>query len=154
VEILEDALADLGDSPEISDLLQFARDEVASAELRKRVNDAAEEAQRLMAADEHEQAAALLEDTLQETPDEALRVMLAEARRQVDEFNKKLATVITRAQRLIDTHKANEAVQLLAAQPATFARSPAFLELSARARAEHERAQRIQKALEEAREAH
>ena len=154
VEILEDALNDLGDSPEISDLLQFARDEVAGAELRKRVNDAAEEAQRLMAADEHEQAVALLEDTLQETPDDALRVILAEARRQVEDFNKKLAAVITRAQRLIDTHKASEAVQLLSSQPASFSRSPAFLELSARARTEHERAQRIQKALEEAREAH
>lgn len=154
VEILEDAITDLGDSGELADLLQFARDEAANAELRKRLDEAGEEAQRLMAADEHEQAVALLEETLRQTPDEALRVVLAEARRQVEEFNKKLANVISRAQRLLETRKPGEAVTLLESQPANFSRSPAYVELVARAHAEQERLAHIQKALEEAREAH
>lgn len=153
VSLLEEALNEFTDSPEISDLLQFARDEAASAAIRKKLEEAAEEAQRLMAADEYDQAIALLEETIRETPDEALRLVLADARRHVDEFNKRLETVVSRAQRLLDSRKADEAVLLLDAQSKAFSRSPAFCELLNRARSDQARLQQIQRALEEARAA-
>jgi serine/threonine-protein kinase len=153
IEVLEEALAEVEDSAEINDLLQFAREESAQAKRRKRLQETAEEAQRLMAADEYDQAIALLEGALHEIPDEELRLILAEARRHVDDFNKQLEMAISRAQRLLEARKPEEVVALLESQPKSFARSPAFCEVVKRAHEEVERFRQVQKAVTEARAA-
>lgn len=153
IAVLEEALNEVEDSAEINDLLQFAREESAQAKHRKRLEETADEAQRLMAADEYDQAVALLEGALHETPDEELRLVLAEARRHIDDFNRRLETAIGRAQRLLESRKPEEVVALLESQPKSFARSPAFCEIVKRAHEEAARFRQVQKAVEEARAA-
>ncbi len=153
ISILEEALNEIEDSTEINDLLLFARDEAAQAIRRQRLHETTVEARRLMEADEYEQAIALLESALTETPDEELRLVLSEARRHVDDFNKRLESTVSRAQRLLESRKPEEAVALLESQPKTFARSPAFSQVVKQAQDELERFRQVQKALEDVRAA-
>ncbi len=153
IAILEEARAELEDSAEITDLLLFARDEAAQAKRRQLLHETTVEARRLMEADEYEQAIELLEDVLTETPAEELRLVLSEARRHVDDFNKRLEAVISRAHRLLDARKPDEAVSLLDLQPKSFSRSPAFSQVVNQAQEELGRFRQMQKGLDDARAA-
>jgi serine/threonine protein kinase len=153
VRILENARAEVEGSAEIVDLLQFAKDEAASQTKRKKIDDAAGEAQRLIAEQDYERAVALLEATVKEVPDEELKVVLTEARRHVDEFNRQVEQAIARARRLMEARKLEEAVQLLEAQPKTFARSTEFCATLEKARTEHDQLKAVTAALDKARAA-
>src|SRR5207237_1435184 len=68
VKILETAAAEIEGSAEIQGLLQLARDEDANFNQRRRVDAAAEEAQRLLSEEEYEQAVSTLEAAMKQAP--------------------------------------------------------------------------------------
>jgi len=150
VHILEEASRQLEDSAEIFDLLQFAREEAAQHEKRRKIDTVAEEAHRLINADEHEKAVALLEATLKETPDEELRVVLTEARRHVHEFARKLESATTKGEALLKEGRVDDAVGFLESQAQAFAKSPEFCNLLERARGQQDNARAIGAAIEKA----
>jgi serine/threonine-protein kinase len=153
VKILEQGQAEIEGSAEIGDLLQFARDEAVGHARRRKIDQAAEEAQKLMAEEEYERAVALLEATMKESPDEEVRVVLTEARRHVEEFNRKVESAIGKAQRLLDARKIDEAVTLLESQPKAYARSQEFCDMLEKVRAEQDQVRGVRGALDKAREA-
>jgi len=153
VKVLEQGQAEIEGAAEINDLLQFARDEANAHARRKKIDQAAEEAQKLMAEEEYERAVALLEATMKESPDEELRVVLTDARRHVEEFNRKVEGAIAKAQRLLDARKIDEAVTLLESQAKAYARSQDFCDMLEKARAEQDQVRGVRGALDKAREA-
>ncbi|MCI0353774.1 MAG: protein kinase [Acidobacteria bacterium] len=153
VRVLEEATEELEGSAEINDLLQFAKDEAATRAKRKTIDAAAEEAQRLISEGEYEGAVSLLESTMKQTPDEELRVVLTEAKRHVEDFKRKVDAAISRAQRLLETRKIDDAVKFLEGQPKAFARSSAFTGLLEKARADQDQMKGVAGAIEKARAA-
>ena len=153
VKVLESAQMELEGSAEINDLLQFARDEAASQSKRRKIEAAAEEAQRLIADEEYERAVQVLEAAMKQTPDEELRVVLTEARRHVEDFARKADAAIAKAQRMLDARKVDDAVQFLESQPKSFARSPQFTALLEKARTEADQAKGVAGAIAKAKEA-
>ncbi len=150
VVVLEMAQAQIEGSAEITDLLQFAREEATQHARRKKVEAAAAEAQRLISEEEYERAVAVLEATLREAPDEELRVVLADAKRHVEEHEKKVQTAIFQAQRLLEARKVDDAVRLLEALPKSFARSPQFTNLLEKARSEQDMRRAVGGAVQQA----
>ena len=153
VKVLEIAQTEIEGSAEIQDLLQFAKDEAASLSKRKKVDAAAEEAQKLMADQEYEQAVSLLESTLKQTPDEELKVVLAEARRALDEYNKRVEGAVSRGEKLLEQRKIDEAVIFLEGQAKQFAHAAKFTALLEKARTEQDQAKGVSGALDKARAA-
>src|SRR4051794_32967565 len=153
VKVLEIAQTEIEGSAEIQDLLQFAKDEAASISKRKKLVAAAEEAQRLMTDHEYEQAVSVLETTLKQTPDEELKVVLAEARRALEEYNKRVEGVVSKGEKLLEQRKIDEAVTFLEGQAKQFSRATAFSALLEKARTEQDQAKGVSGALDKARAA-
>jgi len=153
VKVLEIAQTEIEGSAEIQDLLQFAKEEAASVSKRKKIDSAAEEAQKLMADHEYDQAVSLLESTLKQTPDEELKVVLTEARRALDEYNKRVEATVSKGQKLLEQRNINEAVTFLESQAKQFARATSFTALLEKARTEQDQAKGVSGALDKAREA-
>jgi hypothetical protein len=143
IQILHSAHAELKDSTEIADLRQFAKDEALAEKRRVRVETAAQEANKLIAEQEYEEAIKQLEATLQEAPDEELHIILVEARRASLDYQKKLETTLTAAEKLLQSYKAGEALRLLETHSSVLARSSAFQTLLETARSEAERLRKI-----------
>ncbi len=153
VNVLETAQAELEGSAEINDLLQFAKDEAATQTKRKTIDAAAEEAQKLISEGDYEGAVAMLEATLKKTPDDELKVVLTEAKRNVEDFKRKVEAAVTRGQRLLESRKIDDAVKFLESQPKGFARSTAFTGILEKARAEQDQMKGVAGAIEKARAA-
>ncbi|HEX9110422.1 MAG TPA: protein kinase, partial [Terriglobales bacterium] len=139
IRTLQSALAELKDSTEIRDLLQFANEEAIAENRRLLVEAVADKSNAFIAGQEHEQAIKLLEATLEEAPDEELRIILAEARRASLDYQRRLETTLSTAEKLLQGHKAGEALRLLEAHSSLLARSTAFQKLLKTARSEAER---------------
>src|SRR5262249_52238120 len=135
VRILETASTEIENSSELQGLLQLAREEAVSQVARKKIDSAAEEAQRLINDEEYERAVAVLENTLKTYPDEELKVVLADAKRQIEEFNKRVEAAVTKGQRLLEMRKVDEAVTFLESQAKSMARSTSFTGTLEKARA-------------------
>jgi len=153
IQILQTAHSKLKDSTEIPDLLQFAREEALAEKRRLIVEAAAQEANAFIAEQAYEQAIKLLEATLQEAPDEELRMLLNEARRASLDYRKKLETTLSTAEKLLQNHKAGEALRLLEAHSSLLARSAPFQALLAMARAEAERRRKLDELINRASQA-
>jgi len=153
IEILQSGYAELKDSTEIADLLQFAKDEALAEKRRLIVEAAAQEANKFIAEQEYEEAIKLLDATLQEAPDEELRLILVEVRRASLDYQKKLETTLTAAEKLLQSYKAGEALRLLESHSSLLARSSAFQNLLETARSEAERLRKIDEVMNRATQA-
>ena len=153
VMVLEMAQAQIENSPEINDLLQFAKEEATQQARRKKVETAATEAQRLMGEEEYERAAAVLEATLKDIPDDELKVLLADAKRRVEDFTKKIQVGVSKAQKLLEARKVDEAVTFLEGLPKSYARSSDFTNLLEKARSEQDMTRAVGGAVQQAKAA-
>ena len=154
IKVLEAGHTEIEASPEIQELLQLVREESATLAQRKKVDAAAEEAQRLLSEEEYEQAVAVLEAAAKQAPsNEELRVLLADARQRIVDFDKKVETAIVKAQKLLETRKVDEAVAYLESQAKFFARKSEFTATLERARTEQDKIKGLRGALEKAKAA-
>jgi serine/threonine-protein kinase len=153
IQTLQSARSELKDSTEIADLLQFAKEEALAEKRRLIVEAAAEKANAFIAEQEYDQAIQLLEATLEEAPDEELRTILAEARRASLDYQKKLETTLSTAEKLLQGYRAGEALRLLEAHASLLARSAAFKKLLETARSEAERLRKSEDLLNKASQA-
>jgi serine/threonine-protein kinase len=151
-DILETARAEL-EAPEIDDLLQFAKDEAAAHAKRQMVDSAAQEAHRLISAEEFERAIEFLKGILQEIPDEELEILRADAQRQLDDFNRRVKDAVETAERLLRAERVVEAVRYLESQADSCGKSGEFVAVMERARREQERMRAIAAAVQSARTA-
>ncbi len=153
VGILEAASAELKGQAEIEDLLQFVREEAATQTKRQVLDVAAQEAHRLVSAEQYEEAIAFLQGVLQEMSDEELNILLADAQRQLSEYRRRVSEAIATAERLWQTERFSEAVRYLESQSSACGKSPEFAAALERAHREQERAQAVGTAVQNARSA-
>lgn len=150
--ILETARAELN-APEIDDLLQFVKDEAAANTRRRAVDAAAQEAHRLISEKQYQDAINFLKGVLQDVSDEELEILLADAQRQLEESDRRIADAIETAKRLLRVDRVTEALRFLESQTETCARSAEFQEMLELARREQRRVQVVSAAAEDARAA-
>lgn len=153
IKILETANAQIEGSTDLQEMLQLIREEATSAKQRKRVEAAADEAQRLLNEEEYEAAVTVLENALRQSPNEELKLVLADAKQRVEDFNRKVSTAVTKAQRMLETRKFEEAVTFLEAQPKSFVRKNEFTAVLEKARSGQDTGKSVKAALEKATEA-
>jgi hypothetical protein len=142
IQLMETARTELGGT-EFDDLLQFARDEETAQDRRRKVEAAAERAQAMIAAEDYDGAVKFLETTLEELPDEELRIVLVEARREIEECQRKVAEILATAERLLHAGRYAECIRQMEAQPSAIAKNAAYQGMLARAREELVRHQAI-----------
>ncbi len=152
ISILQSGSAELN-APEIEDLLQFAHEEATAHAHRQRVEAAAQEAQRLMSAEEHQKAIEFLKAKLAEDADEELRILLAEAQRQLDDFQHRVQEAVATADRLMRSSRFTEAVRFIETQPDQLQKSAQVQSVLESARKQQERALAIGAAVQRARAA-
>jgi len=153
VGILEAASAELKGQAEIEDLLQFVREEAATQTKRQVLDVAAQEAHRLVSAEQYEDAIAFLQGVLEETSDEELDILLADAQRQLSEYRRRVSEAIATAERLRQTERFAEAVRYLESQASSCGKSPEFAATLERAHREQERAHAVGTTVQGARSA-
>src|SRR5262249_15078045 len=90
IHVLEAGCAELTDSGEIEDLLQFARDEEAAEKCRLAIAECKERTQVLIEKHDHRAAIKQLEEALTQYPDEELQLLLIEARQAAVNHEQKL----------------------------------------------------------------
>jgi tetratricopeptide (TPR) repeat protein/predicted Ser/Thr protein kinase len=134
IEILEAAQVQFVDSDEIDDLLRFAREQDLKESGRRAVEDVAKRAQQWISEHEYERAVQLLDATLLQVPDDQLSILVDEARRRQDDYQRDMQATITKAQQFLRDRKAEKAIGFLAAQPASYTKSPEFRALVEAAR--------------------
>ena len=126
VRILEAAQVRFVHSPEIDDLLRVAREQELKEANRKTAEDAIRSAKRWIAECKYDPAIELLESTLRRVDDDQLRIILQETRRRSEDFQRDLQGAIAKTEQFLRDGAADRAVEFLAAQPESYARSPEF----------------------------
>jgi tetratricopeptide (TPR) repeat protein len=126
IRILEAAQVRFVHATEIDDLLRFAREQEQKETERRTVEDATRRSHQWIAEYQFERAIQLLETTLSQVPHDQLRATLEETRRRRDDYQRDLQAAIAKAQQFLREGTANKAVDLLAAQPEFYSRSPEF----------------------------
>src|SRR5262249_13399327 len=119
VTMLETAKAELTESAEINDLLEFAHQEAISQRKARAFDDA----NKAMAEDDYDQAISVLEKATKEFQEDDLKLLLAEAQGKREQFQRKVEAAISGAQRMLDAKKFQEALAFLESQPKSYQRS-------------------------------
>ena len=152
IEILEGASAEFHNDGDLVDLLHFAKEEAAVDLKRKATEAVVEKARVLIENDEYEQAVLLLEAGLPDEYEHEFDIALTQARNAAAEYQKRLEAALAAAARLLQNHKAQDAVKFLESQPGSFRRSPVYNELLQQAHRDAERWQNIENAIARARQ--
>ena len=129
IRILEGGQVQFTASPEIDNLLRFAREQQAKEAKQQDVENSVRRAQEFLKNQEYDRAIELLESILARTPDEELGIVLEEARRRRDTLNNQISAAIARGQQFLQEGSPAKAVEFLQAQPTAFRRSDEFRDL-------------------------
>lgn len=123
VRTLERAKQEFPDSHDVDELLHKA--ETFRVHERS-VQHTLASAQKLLEDKEPQSAVQLLEEALQEQSDGRIAGLLADARRQLDQFQRGLESTISEGERILHQHGAAEAASFLQAQPHQYSVTPRF----------------------------
>jgi serine/threonine-protein kinase len=129
IRILEAGQVQFTASPEIDNLLRFAREQQTKEAKKQDVENSVRRAQDFLKNQEYDQAIRLLESILKTSPDEELSIVLEEARRRREALNTQIAAALARGRQFLDEGSPAKAVEFLQAQPTAYRRSPEFLAL-------------------------
>jgi serine/threonine-protein kinase len=142
IVLLEKASAEAGHSPDVADLLRFAREQ-----RDERVRKALKEAQTQLHSDVYEGALATLEQAQKETDANEVTALLASAREQQQKFDARRQEISQQARQLLNAGDAVKAVALLDAAPKAFLKSEDYQRLYAQCREGLDRASFISSTL-------
>jgi tetratricopeptide (TPR) repeat protein len=129
IQILEAGQIKFTASPEIDNLLRFAREQQTKDAKKQDVENSVRRAQEFLKNQEYDRAIALLESILKTSPDEELSIVLEEARRRRETLNNQIAAALNRGRQFLEEGSPAKAVEFLQAQPTAFRRSDEFREL-------------------------
>ena len=129
IRILEAGQVQFTASPEIDNLLRFAREQQAKDAKKQDVENSVRRAQEFLKNQEYDRAIALLESIIKSAPDEELSIVLEEARRRREALNNQIAAALARGRQFLDEGSPAKAVEFLQAQPTAYRRSDQFREL-------------------------
>ncbi|MGB7191510.1 MAG: PEGA domain-containing protein, partial [Acidobacteriaceae bacterium] len=146
IKTLESYQLEFTDAEGVTQLLEFARKELAQQQRRARVGACAEKARTLMQAERMDEAIALLDPLCTETGDASLARLLAEARQQQAESARRLELLTDRVTKLRKQRHFDEAIGLLQNHPAAGEGAPLH-SLLVELRAEQSRSQAVANAV-------
>jgi len=126
IEVLEKGLARCGQSAEITDLLQFARERLADRQKQERVRAALSRAQNLLRNERHEEAVQVLLDAQNEFKSSEIDQLLVTAREEQASFERRREQTITHALQLLENGETSKAVALFEAAPKSFFKNESF----------------------------
>jgi serine/threonine protein kinase len=131
IQVLETALLDCGQSPDLQSMLDYVRSERTAAERKQASTTAIREAQELIGAGDLEQAISYLERASKETGDSSVDQLLRQTRERFEEVGRRVEAVITRISQLAETDPP-QALQLLQSQPQAIQQHPQMRSLRAK----------------------
>jgi serine/threonine-protein kinase len=126
IEALEKSLARCGQSAEIMDLLQFARERLGDQQKQERVRAVLSQAQDFLRNDRHEEAIQFLLDAQKEFKSGEIDQQLVTAREEQASFERQREETITRALQLLEIGETSKAVALFEAAPKSFFKNENF----------------------------
>ena len=134
ITALEKALGRAGQSPELLDFLQFAREQKAEHQRQERVDHVLSRAQTILGEEDFEEAVDLLERSQNELQAGEIEGLLATAREQWQRFEQQREETLDKASRLLAAGEAGEAVALLDASPKAYFKHEKFQQVYAQCR--------------------
>jgi eukaryotic-like serine/threonine-protein kinase len=149
VQILESAEIECGQSPDITSLLTYAREQHRKTELAQKAAAATRDAQPLMAAGEFDAAVALLQPVALETKDPSVEQLLRQATASAAESARRVDAVVARGLALGEKDP-EKALQFLSSQSKDVQNHPRVRELSATLNAANERKHSVTEAIDSA----
>ncbi len=156
IETLEKSLADTGQSAELVDLLQFARERHAEQQHEQRLHEVLSRAQHYLREEQYEEAVRVLGRAQEELKSKEMDALLEHARERRDAFERRREEIIAGAVRFLESGEAAKAVALFDAAPKLYFKNEDFQRVYSQARQSVERghfirtaAEQIRKCLEE-----
>jgi serine/threonine-protein kinase len=131
VRILQSANQEFPDARDVNELLHTAEALVAK---ERSVQQALASAQKLLVDKEPQRAVQLLDGALQQQSDRRILDLLADARRQLEQFQRGMERAINEGERILNQHGSEEAAAFLQAQPRQYADALHFQDLWERVR--------------------
>ncbi len=129
IRILEAGQIQFTASPEIDNLLRFAREQQTRESQKQEVENSVRRAQEFLKNQEYDRAIELLESILAKSPDEELGIVLEEARRRREALNQQISAAINRGYQFLNEGSPAKTVEFLQAQPTAYRRSDEFRKL-------------------------
>jgi len=143
ITALEGVLAQAGESPEILEVLQFAREQQSEQQKEERIQQVLTWAQIALREQNFEEALRILELARRESSSADLDALLASARAQQQQFEQQRVEVMQQARRSLEGGEPAAAVALLEAAPKACFKNEEFRQLHAQCRAGLDRAASI-----------
>jgi hypothetical protein len=134
IATLEDAHARLGESPEIIELLKFAREEQDQQRTHEQIQETLAWAQVCLHDQNFEEAVRVLELAQPETTSGDLDELLTNARLQQQQFEQQRVRVMQDVRQLLEAGEAEKAIALLDSAPAAFRRNQEYQRLNTECR--------------------
>lgn len=131
IRILEQALGRVGQSEELAEFMQLAREQQADQQKQDRVREVLLSAQKSLSEERFQEAVQTLERASQELPDREIDNWLETARQQLEKFNQQRVGILKRARELLKSGEATKALSQLEAAPRVFLESPEFRQIQA-----------------------
>src|SRR5208337_1430196 len=156
IETLEKSLASTGQSAQLIDLLQFARERHAEQQRERRLHEVLSRAQNHLRQEQYEEAVQVLSRAQEELNSKEIDTLLENARERRNAFERRREEMIADAVRLLGAGEAAKAVALFDAAPKLYFKNETFQRIYSQARQSMERdrfirtaTQQIKRCLEE-----
>jgi tetratricopeptide (TPR) repeat protein len=151
IETLEKSLAYVGQSAELIDLLQFARERLAEQQHKQRLHEVLLRAQNYMREEQYDEAVQVLARAQAELKSKEIDTLLASARERQAAFERRREEIVADAIRLLESGEAAKAVALFDAAPKLYFKNEDFQRVYSQARQSVERGHFIRTVAEQVR---
>ena len=150
IDTLEKSLARAGQSPDLIDLLQLARERYAEQQRQERIRRALARAQSHLREQEHEQAIQVLTHAQNELESNEIDALLTTAREQRQAFEQRREEIVAKALELLESGEAARAVALFEAAPKASFRKEDFQRVYSQCRQSLDRANFVHSVVQQA----
>ena len=150
IDTLEKSLARAGQSPDLIDLLQLARERYAEQQRQERIRRALARAQSHLREQEHEQAIQVLTHAQNELESNEIDALLTTAREQRQAFEQRREEIVAKALELLESGEAARAVALFEAAPKAYFRKEDFQRVYSQCRQSLDRANFVHSVVQQA----
>ncbi len=149
INTLEKSLVRAGQSPELIDLLQFARERYAEQQQQERVRQVLARAHSHLRDEQHEEAIRVLARAQDELKSSEIDALLAAAREQQEAFERRREEVIASALKFLQSGEAARAVALFETAPKVYFTKEEFQRVYSQCRQSLDRANFVHSAVEQ-----
>jgi serine/threonine-protein kinase len=150
IETLEKSLVRAGQSPELIDVLQFARERYAEQQQQERVRQVLARAHSHLRDEQHGEAIRVLTRAQNEQKSSEIDALLAATREQQEAFERRREEVIASALKLLQSGEAARAVALFETAPKVYFTQEEFQRVYSQCRQSLDRANFVHSAVEQA----